>query len=140
MLRLNPPRQITTQPVLPDANGYTWIFDSTDPRAWHPGHQYAKTAALPTVGPVRGGAMNQRVHLTASCADQNITLKLYTLDGAGAWKLYTPAVGEITITSGASPQGVEWSILAADILIGFLAGATPPSAIATTLYLVERWG
>jgi len=138
MLRFKPPRQITTQPVLPDANGYTWIFDSTDSRAWSGGHQYAKTAALPTVGPVRGGAMNVRAHIGASCATQNVTLKLYTLDGAGVWKLYTPSGGEITITAAAVPQYVEWSILAADVLIGFLAGATPPSAIATTLYFVER--
>jgi len=140
MLKFNPPRQITTQPVLPDGNGYTWIFDSTNPRRFDNGYQYAKTAALPTVGPDRGGALNWRMHLTASCATQNVTLVLYTLDGAGVWKLYTPPSGAITITAGAVPQGVEWSIIASDCLIGFLAGATPPSAIATTLYFVERWG
>jgi hypothetical protein len=136
MLRFNPPRQITAQPVLPDANGYAWIFDSTDSRAWTAGRQYAKTAALPTVGPVRGGCMNQRAHLTVSSATQNVTLVFYTLDGAGVWKLHS----SYTITAGAVPQGIEWSILAADCLIGILSGAAPPSALTTTLYFVERWG
>jgi len=140
MQRFNPAHQITTQPVLPDNSGYTWIFDSTDPHAWdNTGKQYAKTGSVPTPGPVRGGAMNVTANLTVSCTGQNVTLVLYTLDGAGAWQLYTPPNGTITITAGASPQGVKWDILASDVLIGVLAGASAPSAITSTLYFVERW-
>ena len=141
MQRFNPAHQILTQPVLPDNNGYTWIFDSTQPDAYKDGGpQIAKTSGLPTPGPVRGGCLNQRANLTVSCATDDVTLVLYTLDGAGAWKAYTlAALPTGTITAGASPQGVFWDIAAADVLIGLKAGATAPTAVTSTLYFVERW-
>ena len=140
MQRFNPAHQILTQPVLPDNNNYTWIFDSTQPDASkNGGAQLAKTSSLPTPGPVRGGCLNKRANLTVSVATTDASLVLYTLDGAGAWQLYTPPGGAVTITAGAVPQGVLWDIIAADVLIGIKAGATAPTAIASTLYFVERW-
>jgi hypothetical protein len=142
MQRFNPPHQIKTQPVLPDNNNYTWIFDSTQPDPFkNGGPQLAKSAGLPTVGPCRGGMLNGRANITASVTTSDATLVLYTLDGAGAWKAYThPSLpSPATITAGASPQGVLWDIIASDVLIGIKAGATAPTALATTLYFVERW-
>lgn len=125
--------EVNTQVALPDNSGYTWIWDSTEPRRFD-GVQKAKTAAVRTVGPDRGGAKNLRAMIGVSCATQNATLVLYTLDGAGAWRLYSST----TITAGNTPQFVEWRILAPDALIGILAGASAPSAIAHTLLLTEQ--
>jgi hypothetical protein len=130
-------QEITTQVTLPDNSGYTWLFDSTDPRNFC-GMALGKTAGVRAVGPMRGLAKNLRMNLGASCATQNVTIKLYTLDGAGVWKLYATSPGEVALTAGASPQLFEWPIYASDVLVGFLAGATAPSAIATTCYIVER--
>jgi hypothetical protein len=134
MQKFNPPRQITTQPVLPDAEGYTWIFDSTDSRAWDQ-PQYAKTASVPTAGPVRSGAINLRATLTVVATTENVTVVIYSLDGAGTWRLNTTE----SVTAGSVPTEIEWDNLAADCLIGILAGASAPSALATTLYFTERW-
>lgn len=141
MQRFNPAHEIRTQPVLPDNNNYTWIFDSTQPDAFkNGGPQLAKTAGLPTPGPNRGGCLNQRANIGVSCATQNVTLALYTLDGAGAWKPYTlVSLNPATITAGAAPQYVLWDIIAADVLIGLQAGVSAPSAVTSTLYFVERW-
>ena len=140
MQRFNPAHQILTQPTLPNNSGYAWIFNSTNADAWkNGGPQLPVSAGVPSPGPNRSNCMNMTARLTVSCATQNVTLALYTLDGAGAWQLYTPPGGTITITAGAAPQGVKWEILAADVLIGVLAGASAPSALTSTLYFVENW-
>ena len=137
------PRSRTTpeyriQPTLPDDAGYTWIFDSTDPRSWDMIAALGKTAAVPAPKDLRGQARNLRACLGVSCAGQSVTVVFYTLDGAGAWQAYTMPGGAVTLTAGAAPQYIDWSIIASDVLIGVHAAASKPSAIATTLYFVER--
>jgi hypothetical protein len=132
-----PAPEITTQVTLPDNSGYTWLYDSTDPRNFS-GVALGKTTGVRPVGPLRGLAKNLRMNLGARCTTQNVTIKIYTLDGAGVWNLYATSPGEVALTAGASPQLFEWSSYASDVLVGFLAGVTAPSAIATTLYFVER--
>ena len=128
-----PATEINTQVTIPDNAGYTWLFDSTDPRRFA-GVALGKTAVVRTPMADRGGAKGMRALIGISCAGQNVNLVRYTLDGAGAWQLFATAV----ITAGAVPTFVDWPIPTPDCLIGVLAGATAPSAIATTLLLLEQ--
>ncbi len=121
------------QPTLPDASGYTWIYDSTDPRNLTD-TALGKTASVRTVGPNRGEATNKRIMLTAAVTTQSATLVRYRLTGAGAWALYAST----TLTAGDTPQGIVWDVLSPDALIGVLAGATAPSAISVTLLVKEQ--
>ena len=135
--RRKPCQEISTQVTLPDASGYTWLFDSTEPRMIsnvQNGVALGKTAGVRTVGSHRGGAKNLHIKLSASCATYGCSLVLYQLDGAGAWQLYT----SIPLTAGAVPQNVDWSTMTPDVLIGFLASTNPPTAIATTCLLTEQ--
>lgn len=127
-----PAQQVTTQLILPDANGYTWLWDSTDPNPLNKA-ALGKTAAVRTVGPDRGGAINLTAKVGLSCTGHDVTLVFYTLDGAGAWQLHTST----PITAASVPQYVKWEILSPDALIGVLAGASTPHALASTLTLTE---
>jgi len=132
-------QEIKAQVVLPDNSKYTWLFDSTNiERSFMEDATtglsvLGKTAGLPTVGSARGNAKNCRVIMTASVATNSATLVRYRLDGAGAWQLYAST----TLNAGDTPQGVTWDTGAPDVLIGFLAGATAPTAIATTFLIKE---
>jgi hypothetical protein len=128
-----PAAEINTQVTIPDNAGYTWLFDSTDPRRFK-GVALGKTAGVRTPMADRGGAKGQRALIGSSCTGQPVTLVTYTLDGNGAWQPYS----SVLITAGAAPQFVDWSIPAPDCLIGFLAGAAAPSDIATTLLLLDQ--
>jgi hypothetical protein len=128
-----PAAEINTQVTIPDNAGYTWLFDSTDPRRFK-SVALGKTAGVRAPMADRGGAEGQIALIGASCTGQNVNLVAYTLDGNGAWQLYS----SVTITAGASPQFVDWTISAPDVLIGFLAGASAPSDIITTLLLLDR--
>lgn len=132
--RIKSCQEIATQPTLPDANGYTWVYDSTNDEKSYSGTALGKTAALPTVGPRRGNAKNTRIMFTVGCTGQDVTAVFYRLDGAGAWKLYQST----TITAGNTPQGFNWTVYAPDALVGILAGATPPSTLTTTFLQTEQ--
>jgi hypothetical protein len=128
--------EITQQPVVPDANGYTWLFDSTHLSSMQQGVVYSlgKSAAVPTPGPERGGTKNMRIMMTAQTVTQNCSLVEFRLNGAGAWCLYDT----IALVAGDTPQAVNWTVASPDAMIGFLAGATPPSAINTTFLMTEQ--
>jgi len=132
-------QEIKAQVVLPDNSGYTWLFDSTYLEksfmedATTTKCVLGKSAGVPTAGPNRGGAKNCRAVLTASVTTTAATLVRYRLDGAGVWQLYAST----TLNAGDTPQGVTWDTGAPDVLIGFLAGATAPTAITTTFLLKE---
>jgi hypothetical protein len=134
MPRIKSCLEINTQPTLPDANGYTWVYDSTREDKTRSGTAIGKTAGLPTPGNNRGGAKNSRIMMTVGCTGQNVTLLCYRLDGAGAWQLYDST----TITAGNTPQGLNWTVLSPDVLIGILGGATPPTTITTTFLQTEQ--
>lgn len=131
--RRKPCQEINTQVTLPDNSGYTWLFDSTDPRTMS-GTALGKTAGVRTVGAERGKAKNTKIVVGASCAGHDCTLVGYTLDGTGAWQLYNSQ----TITAGAVPTLVTIYVPTPDFLLGFLAGATAPTGIATTFELTEQ--
>jgi hypothetical protein len=44
----------------------------------------------------------------------------------------------IALVAGDTPQAVNWTVASPDAMIGFLAGATPPSAINTTFLMTEQ--
>lgn len=132
--RIKSCQEITAQPTLPDANGYTWLFDSTNLERSFSTTALGKTATLPSPGPNRGGAKNARIMVTAGVTGQNASLVCYRLDGAGAWRLFDTTA----LTAGDSPQGVKWDIFSPDCLVGVLAGASAPSAITTTFLMTEQ--
>ena len=127
-------REITAQPTLPDANGYTWVYDSTKPDKTDSGTAIGKTATVPTAGPARGGAKNTRIMFTCASTGQDVTAVFYRLDGAGVWKLYKST----TITAGNTPQGFNWTVYSPDALVGILGGATPPTTLTTTFLQTEQ--
>jgi len=126
--------EITTQPVQPDNSGYTWIYDSTDARMGTPGLSLGKTAAVRAVGPARGAAKGLRAMIGACCTTQDVAIVCYTLDGAGAWRLYSSDA----VVAAAVPKYVSVTIPSPDFLIGILAGATKPATVSTTLILTEQ--
>ena len=129
--------EINTQVTLPANSGYTWLYDSTDPRCLDGRNTVAlgATAGVRTPGVLRGQAKNKRIMLSASCTGQNVTLVTYLLDGNGAWQL----IGSGTaITAAAVPNTQNLTVLTPDFLIGFQAGATAPSGIATTCLITEQ--
>jgi len=133
-------QEIKAQVVLPDNSGYTWLFDSTYLEksfmedATTGKCALGKSASVPTAGPNRGGAKNCRVMMTVSVTTTSASLVRYRLDGAGTWQLYSTT----TLNAGDTPQSLTWDVSSPDALIGVLAGATAPTAIATTFLLKEQ--
>ena len=132
--------EIKAQVVLPDNSGYTWLFDSTyleksfmdaDVNGQS---QLGKSASVPSPGPQRGCAKNCRVMMTISVATNSASLVRYRLDGAEVWRLYSTTA----LNAGDTPQSLTWDISSPDALIGVLAGAAAPTAIATTFLLKEQ--
>jgi hypothetical protein len=116
----------------PANTGYSTILDTTRKLPNNLQQSPGISAALPTVGTLRGGALGRIYGLMVSCATDNCTLLEYFLHGDATWKLFATT----TITAGADPQAFTVDPSAygtTDILVVVLAGATAPTATYATL-------